>query len=220
MRERVVLLHGLDRDPASLLLLAQALERAHFDVMNLGYPSRAFPIEGLVGPLMQQAQTWLEDDVPLHFVGHSLGGILIRAWLGRRRPRQLGRVVQLASANQGTVLVDWLRYLPGFTAYYGPAVLQLGTRSESCVLTLPAVDYELGILAGNQPALNDWFFSQVILREPNDGKITVASTRVSGMKAHGVLPVAHREMPSESSVIEQVVSFLQTGHFHASHVID
>src|SRR5690606_36585906 len=109
-----------------------------------------------------------------------MGSILLRQYLAENDPPDLGRVVMLGPPNQGSEAVDRLRDVPGFAWLVGPAGVQLGVGADSLPRRLGPVDFELGVIAGNQ-AFN-LFLSWMVL-EPNDGPVAVASTRVEGMCA-------------------------------------
>lgn len=209
--ETVVLLHGLARSADSMQPLVDALAAAGYRVVNLDYPSTSKTIEALVTEDLAPALApHVGSTSKLHFVTHSMGGILVRQYLAQNRPDNLGRVVMLAPPNGGSELVDELGALSAFDWFNGPAGRELGTGVDSVPNRLGPADFPLGIIAGNR-SFNP-LYSKIIPGD-DDGKVSVARAQLAGMADFLVLPHTHTWIMRATDVQQQVVAFLRDGHF-------
>jgi triacylglycerol lipase len=210
--EAVILLHGLARSSASMADLEDAFRDAGFVVVNVDYPSRTASVRTLsreaIGGALEDPR--LLEVSKIHFVTHSMGGILVRDYLAQEVIPRLGRVVMLGPPNEGSEVVDRLRSWRIFALINGPAGQELGTDAQSVPVQLGPVNFELGVIAGNRSI--NWINS-LLIDGPDDGKVSVERTRVEGMKEHLVLPVTHPMMMRNSDVISACLSFLTTGSF-------
>lgn len=209
--ECVILLHGLARTEASMNTLAEALEAADYWVVNYHYPSTSQTIEELAQQAIEAGTAQCDPGSDkVHFVTHSMGGILVRQYLHDNTIDKLGRVVMLGPPNQGSEVVDKLAAVPGFELINGPAGLQLGTGQWSVPNNLGPANFEVGVIAGSR-SIN--LILSTLLPDRDDGKVTVENTRLEGMRDHITLPVTHPFMMRNPTVIEQVIYFLRHGTF-------
>lgn len=209
---RVILLHGLGRTGASMKRIELHLRRGGYEVFNITYPSRRLSVEQIADDFLPAAMARLPAGNPtqVHFVTHSLGGIVVRAYLAKHEVPQLGRVVMLAPPNQGSEVADFLRRFGVLRKIIGPAFQQLGTSDQDAPRKLGPVGFEVGVIAGNR-SLNPLF--SALIRGPDDGKVSVASTQVAGMKDFVVLPLSHTWMMWRRATMEQIAHFLEHGCF-------
>lgn len=212
-RECIILLHGLGRSHHSLSKIEAELSRQSYIVVNKDYPSLKHPIEYLADDVLGPEIKRINEAPPskIHFVTHSMGGIVVRYYLSRHPPTNLGRVVMLSPPNQGSELVDFMRQTPSFWKFLGPAALELGTDKDSLPQKLGRPRFELGVIAGNKTHNP---LSSVMLDGPDDGTVTVKSTQIIGMRDFIVLPCSHFSIMKSEEAIEQILYFLEYGTFN------
>jgi triacylglycerol lipase len=207
----VVVLHGLGRTRLSMNLLATRLRNHGFAVVNLGYPSRRYGIAELTEHLDQELSRHdLASARRVHFLTHSLGGIIVRNYLEQHSLPNLGRVVMLSPPNQGSEVVDRLRDTFFYRLATGPAGQELGTDALSIPSGLGPVKFPLGIIAGTR-SLNPLFSSWIT--GENDGTVSVQRCRAEGMTDFLVVRHSHSFIMRSSLVAEQVVEFIRHGRF-------
>lgn len=210
--EGVILLHGLARTKRSMRTLANFLRQQGYLVANVGYPSCCQAIPALAAACIPPALEELHRQGAgrIHFVTHSMGGILVRAYLKQQPCASLGRVVMLSPPNQGSELAEVLLQFSWFRWLFGPAGCQLGTGEASLPLQLGPVSSPVGIVTGNRSL--GWLSAR-IFPGPNDGKVSVARAALEGMADFLVVPCGHAFIMHSQLVKKQVATFLATGQF-------
>jgi predicted alpha/beta hydrolase family esterase len=205
----VILLHGLGRTPLSMKRIEWTLQKQNYRVINVAYPSTRVSIQ-------DAADDWLGDvlknrttnpAVRIHFVAHSLGGIVLRQYLTNHKISNLGRVVMLAPPNHGSELADRLKNNCLYRLATGPAGQQLGT--SGIPNQLGPANFELGIIAGDR-SLNPLFSSWI--PGPDDGKVSVRSAKMPGADFL-LVHHSHTWITWSPQVNHAIAQFIVTGHF-------
>ena len=206
----VIVVHGLGRTSASMVVLATRLERAGFDVIRFGYPSRSEPMEVLVGLLGDTVTACCADTArTVHFVTHSMGGVLVRTYLAQQPQPHRGRVVMLSPPSRGSEIVDAFADSAMLRSLLGPAGSTLGTDPAAPVQRLRPIRFRLGIIAGDR-SLNP--ITSWIIPGPDDGKVGVDRARLDGA-SFLVLPATHTFIMNRRDVAEEIAHFLRRGRF-------
>src|SRR4249920_1302074 len=167
-----------------------ALEGSGFATLNQDYASRRKALEALAEDIHPSIQRFADGvDGSVHFVGHSMGGLLARVYIARYQPKRLGRVVMLGTPNSGSEIADRLKDFRVYRAFFGPAGQQLGTQRDAAIETLFApVDYPVGIIAGDRSI---YPITSAFLPKPHDGRVSVENTRLDGMADHIIVETSH-----------------------------
>jgi len=210
--ECVILLHGLSRNSRSLEKLEKHLSNLGYPVFNLDYPSTKYSIQDLAENILDAVVRQCDQtpQTKIHFVTHSMGGIVVRYYLKHKNLPQLGRVVMLSPPNGGSELVDFIKKSLLFKKTHGPAGQQLGTGKGSLPLELGPVDFDLGIISGNR---SFYPLNSALIPGPDDGIVSVERTKVEGMSDFLLLPYSHPFIMLKETVFEQVDHFLKSGKF-------
>lgn len=192
--------------------MQRAIEAAGFATLNQDYASRRKSLAALAEDIHPAINGFVAGiDGSVHFVCHSMGGLLARVYLARYRPQRLGRVVMLGTPNGGSEIVDRLKNFSPYRAFFGPAGQQLGTQRDVSVdALLPAVDYPVGIVAGNRSI---YPITSIFLPKPHDGRVSVENTKLDGMADHIIVGASHPWLVRNDVAIAQTIAFLRQGKF-------
>jgi pimeloyl-ACP methyl ester carboxylesterase len=209
MNETVVLLHGLGRTHASMVPLAIAAKLRGYRVINWRYRSNMRTIGENADAFAKKVAPRLASAERVHFVTHSLGGIIVRRFLAMHSLPNLGRVVMLAPPNRGSevadVLQDWLKPVK--------PLRELGTGAASVPRALPRADFPVGVIAGSRSHIP--LFSRWMDDVPNDGVVSVEATKLAGMQDFLLLHRTHTFLPWAPDAIAQAFAFIEDGRFRA-----
>jgi len=205
----VVLLHGLWRGWHAMEPLARNLRKNGFSTLNIPYPSSRLPIATLANRVCREVAK-IASNQPVHFITHSLGGIILRSILARPTPWQTGRIVMLAAPNRGSEIVDWANHHPPLQWLLGPAGKALGCDGiPNKIPALPATT-EAAVIMGDHS--NIPLFKK-LLSTKNDGIVSVENGRLAGLRGFTVIPADHTFIQMHPETLRLTRHFLKTGEW-------
>ena len=192
--------------------LEQHLKRLGYSTINLAYPSTTKTIETIAETHLAHAVQSCESQRAgkIHFVGHSLGGLIVRQYLQRHSVPAGSRLVMLSPPNKGSELVDLLMKVPLYRWITGPAGQEIGRGPDSVVNRLKPVEIDVGVIAGNL-SINLVF--SAFMDGPDDGMVSVKSTMLPEMRDFIIVPNTHTFIMRDPQVMRQVIHFLENGRF-------
>jgi len=205
-QEAVVIVHGLWVHGLVMELMRRRVARGGYRALTYSYPSMRLTLAENAERLERYCRRLAAPRV--HFVGHSLGGLVVLRMLERASGLTLGRVVLTGTPYGGSFAGRRLARIPG-----GRAALGRSMQHWLNPMHLPpATAREIGVIAGSVPL----GIGRVVapdLPAPSDGVISVEETRVPGMRDHIVLDVNHSGMLISRAVAHQICVFLRDGMF-------
>lgn len=207
----IVALHGIARSSKSMRRLANYMRDEGYEVININYPSTKGNIPSLVKYVHETIAARAKNkEKKIHFIGHSMGCLITRALIKEYRPENLGRVVMIAPPNHGSEVADYLKGNFIYKILFGPAGQQLITDQSEFKKIFGEVDYELGVIAGDRSVAP---VGSLIIPGDDDGRVSVETTRIEGMKDHIILPDNHTFIVRDQETMRQTVHFIRYGHF-------
>lgn len=204
-KETVVLVPGLFMGGISMAVLQRRLCECGFDARRFSYYSaRLSPAQNAV---RLNDFLWSVQSPVVHFVCHSLGGLVVRHLFAHFPEQRPGRVVTLGTPHRGSFVAARLARILPFRLLLG-ASLREGLLGE-----VPPWqdDRPLAVIAGTRSLGAGELVSG--LPKPNDGTVAVIETELPGMHAHVQLPVTHSGLLVSPIVGRYVCEYLKTGRF-------
>jgi len=209
--ESVILLHGLGDVKLSMLKLESALKKEGYATKNVGYSTTGKTIESLSdNKLLNIVEKCKKSGFnKIHFVTHSMGGLIVRYYLQDHTLPSGSRIVMLSPPNHGSEVADHFQQSKFYQLLVGTIGQELATDS-SILSELKPIVPEVGIIAGNKSS--NRYFSRILPGE-DDGRVAVDNTKLTEMKDFLVVPSTHLTIKYNDKVVEQTKYFLKNGKF-------
>lgn len=210
--ELVVLSHGLGRSDTAMWRMEDKLEEAGFEVCSIDYDTIGETVEHVLNEANSEIENCIKAANRVHFVGHSLGGLVIKNYLATHpdfaTQHNLGEVVMVGTPNKGSEVADKLanHMVMNLDGGIGKALM---TGETTLGKQIPTPNVAVGVIAGtNNSGSTSQYFSG-----PNDGLVSVESAKFANMKDFISLSVSHSAMRYNEEVASQIIHFINTGSF-------
>jgi pimeloyl-ACP methyl ester carboxylesterase len=207
----VVVVHGIIRSSKSFNRMRTELEADGYTVVGFDYPSTQVTIQESAEYLHRMLES-LEGVTEIHFVAHSMGGLLVRTYLKEHADPRIGRMVMLGVPNHGANMANMLKTNPLFRLFFGPAGQQLVEDPEGYIAALPTPEFEFAIIAGARGTEDGW---NPLIKGDDDGTVELANTRLPGAADFMTVNGLHSFLMDREDVIEATRNFLRAGALRA-----
>lgn len=204
----VILIHGISRSAKSMETIKKRLVDDDYAAWGFNYASMRMDIPAAAEYLHQVIES-LEGVEQIDFVVHSMGGLVVRAYLAKHRDRRIGRMVMLGVPNLGARLASQLKQNWIFKSVWGPAGQQLAKDPGGFIDALPTPDFEFAVIAGSRGTLNGY---NPLVPGDDDGTVAVESTKLPGATDFITVRRLHSFMVSAPDVLDLTERFLTEGH--------
>lgn len=200
---RVLLVHGLGRTPASLVLLHRALRRAGHVPASFSYYAFAESYQGIRRRLVARLQEWATTREPVALIGHSLGGLLLRHALADVPALPVHHLIMLGTPNRPPRRASSaIRWLP-FRVFARSCGAVLASERAYADIPTPRVPYTLISGTAGYRVLGRPFRG-----EPHDGFVAVGETLIRDGDQPVLLPVDHTFMMNDPRLQQVVLQLL------------
>lgn len=211
--ELIVLSHGLARGDTSMWRLEGRLNDAGYDVCSIDYSTVGVSTEQVLAESFKEIQSCLVAGKKTHFVGHSLGGLVIKHYLASEQKtlpnNLLGEVVFVGTPNKGSEVADHFKGHK-IAEWFGSISTALMTGSQTLGNQITGFDIPVGVIAGTKSSV----ITESLFKGPNDGLVSVESAKLANMKDFITMKVGHAGMRYDENVAHQILYFLRFGKFN------
>jgi predicted alpha/beta hydrolase family esterase len=208
--EVVMLFHGACKTSKQMSYIESSLHKLGYRTCNINYSWRYQESAKIVEEMLWQVKRIEMRYNKVHFIGHSLGGLIIRGVLTQYKPKNLGKVIHIASPNQGSKLASQFKSRWLYKKAYGKVSQDLIVNSKFLKMLETDIEYELGTIAGNSSNL---LVNCLLKFERNDGRVTESEAILEGAKDHIVINANHNQVVKSACALHQIRMFLLNGKF-------
>lgn len=206
-KEIVVLVHGFFKAQRDMRYLEQGLREAGYETLSVNLPTTLGSMEECVDSLSIQIAN-LEKEYSINYVAHSMGGLIVRAYVASHGNRNVGKCVFISTPHGGSGLASIAESVPFFSSIFKPIRAFLPTSGYRRISKKEGL--RVGVIAGSRSA---GIMGKLFLKKPSDGRVEVECVAAKDADESIVLPFGHKEIHHQYCTLLNVLEFLQSGSF-------
>lgn len=205
----IVFLHGFMRTGHNMAFLSRHFSDAGYRTLSPSLPLYIKSLDECTSVFEKYFVREAGNYGIVHFIGHSMGGLVIRNFLSRNKIINPGRCVLIGTPNKGSDLVGIVEKYASPVMNIIKPYLALRPGGPNIPLPINTPSPEIGLIAGNR---NNLLLSRLIKRD-NDGRVAVEAVPYDGMKDFTILPYNHDEIHHKKETVCLIMNFIKTGYF-------
>ncbi|KUO63115.1 MAG: hypothetical protein APF84_11350 [Gracilibacter sp. BRH_c7a] len=212
-KQVIILVHGFNKNQSDMFTLKMHLIKLGYHCLTVNLPTRFGSLNDCTSVMKTQLEKLLSGVgyQKIHFVGHSMGGLIIRNYLANNSLPGLGRCVFISCPSKGSSLADKFCKLFPFITKILKSLNDLRVNALEIPNPKNTTNLEIGVIAGNKSNL----LLGVFLKKENDGRVEVDSTKIETMTDFIIKPYGHKEIHYQPDTASLVDDFLLTGKFNS-----
>lgn len=207
----VVLIHGIADKPMHLWKIEKETLDAGYSVLNFDYKSTKTSMDSVIISLKQEIDSVKSKYNEIHFVVHSLGSFVLRAYLYKYPLENCINSVLIAPPSKGSIMAERFEKFKPFQWLYGEAGQKLGKGDDDYWQVFPPPEKPFGIIAGG---INTKHGINPLIPGDDDGTVGVQETKIEGYSDFIIIPGLHSSLLWQSEVIDQILYFLRNEQFN------
>jgi pimeloyl-ACP methyl ester carboxylesterase len=211
--EITILVHGFNKDHSDMLFIQKNLLLNGYNTFTANLPTTFSSLYKCQTILFLQIEKLIKTHETVHYVAHSMGGLIVRYLINSIDQKNIGKCVFIATPHEGSKLAVLANKIPFYSYFFKPIKSLLPRAGYKPFPNTK--NFKVGIIAGNR---NKGFLGRMLLTENSDGRVEVFSVKSSDSDEFIVLPYSHADIHHEIETFNSLLTFLKIGSFKKSRL--
>ena len=203
-----ILCHGFNKSRNDMSFLSAGLSSLGINNFTVNLPLRFRSFADCIDSFHLQVRGMVKTFKTIDFVGHSMGGLIIRSYINNFGVENASRCVFIATPHYGSGIAKIAGRVPFYRSIVKPIHALQPSGENKYLLVNKAI--EVGLIAGSK---NSSMLGKLFLPKESDGRVEVFSASSADAKDMRVLPYGHKEIHHKEETLSLTAKFLESGMF-------